>query len=82
MVIHHVSKLTNFVFNVYSRGFCSENLATAAFVDQDDSLFDRFNGGTHVDKKKKKKKTMRCPLSDNSPHIEHWKKASEPCSSR
>jgi hypothetical protein len=72
MVIHYVRKPTNFVLNVYSGGCCSEYLATAVFVEQVDSLFDSFNGGTRVDQAK----TLRCPLSDNSPHIEHWKKAS------
>jgi hypothetical protein len=39
---------------------------------QVDNLFDSFNGGTHVDQRK----TLLCLLIDNSPHIEHWKKAS------
>jgi hypothetical protein len=45
---------------------------TAAFVEEVDLLFDSFNGGTRVDPGK----TLRCPLSNNSPHMVHWKKAS------
>jgi hypothetical protein len=63
---------TNFIFYVCSGGCCSEYLATAVIVEQVDNLFDSFNGGTRVDQGK----TLRCPLSDNSPHIGNWKKAS------
>jgi hypothetical protein len=39
-IVHHVRKPTNFLFNVLSGGCCSEYLATAAFVEQADNLFD------------------------------------------
>jgi hypothetical protein len=42
------------------------------FVEEVDHLFDSFNGGMHFDPGK----TLGCPLSDNSPHMNHWKKAS------
>jgi hypothetical protein len=42
------------------------------FYEQVDNLFNSFSGGTRVDQGK----TLRCPLSNNSPHIEYWKKAS------
>jgi hypothetical protein len=49
MVVHHVRKLTDFLFNVLSGGCCSEYLTTAAFVEDVDNLFDSFNGGMRVD---------------------------------
>jgi hypothetical protein len=70
MVFHHVRKPTNFLFNVLSGGCCSEYLATDAFFE--DNLFDSPNVGMCDDPGK----TLCCPPSDNSPHIEHWKKAS------
>jgi hypothetical protein len=42
------------------------------FVEKVDNLIDNFNGGMRVDPGK----TLHCPLNDNSPHIDHWKKAS------
>jgi hypothetical protein len=69
MLFHHVRIPTNLLFNFLSGGCCSEYLATAAFVEID-NLFDSFNGGTRVDEGK----TLRCPLSDNSPPVDHWKK--------
>jgi hypothetical protein len=41
----------------------------AAFVEEVDNLFDSFIGGMRVDQGK----TLRCPLSAISPHIDHWK---------
>jgi hypothetical protein len=38
------------------------------FVEEADNLFDNFNGGTNVNLEK--------TLSDESPHICHWTKAS------
>jgi hypothetical protein len=57
---------------VVSGGGCSKYLATAEFVEEVDSLFSSFNGGMSVDPGK----ALHCPLSDNSPHIGHWTKAS------
>jgi hypothetical protein len=71
MATYHVRKTINFLFTL-SGGCSSEYLATAAFVEEVDHLFDTFNGGTRVNPGK----TLRCPLSDNSPHMDHWKKAS------
>ncbi|XP_023722385.1 uncharacterized protein LOC111872572 [Cryptotermes secundus] len=53
-------------------GCSSEYMVTAVFVEEVDNLFSSFNGGTSVGRRK----TLSCPLSDNSPHIELWKKAS------
>jgi hypothetical protein len=57
---------------LYKGGCCSEYLATAAFVEQVHNLLDNFNGGKRFDQGK----TLHFPLNDNSPHVEHWKKAS------
>jgi hypothetical protein len=72
MVTYHVRQTINFLFIFLSEGCSSEYLVTAAFVEEVDHLFHSFNGGTHVDPGK----TLRCPLSDDSPHVDHWKKAS------
>jgi hypothetical protein len=53
MVVHHVRRPTNILFNVLSGGCCSEYLATAAFVEGVDNFFDSFDSGTHVDPGKK-----------------------------
>jgi hypothetical protein len=39
MVIRHVRKPTNFLFNVLPGGCCSEYLPTAAYVEEVDKLF-------------------------------------------
>jgi hypothetical protein len=56
----------------FQEGAPSEYLMTAALVGKVDHLFDSFNCGTRVDPEK----ILRCPLSDNIPHMDHWKKAS------
>jgi hypothetical protein len=68
MVVHIVRKPNNVLLIVPSRGFCSDCLLTAEFVEEVDNHFDTFNGGTCVDQWK----TLHCPLKDNSPHIDHW----------
>jgi hypothetical protein len=70
MVDLHVRKSTDFLFILLSGGCCSEYQATATYVEDVDKLFDSFSGGTRVDQGK----TLRFPLSDNSPHIGHWRK--------
>jgi hypothetical protein len=65
MVVHHVRKPINLVFYLRLGGCCSEYLATATFVEEVNNLFDNFNGGMCFDLGK----TLRCPFSDNSPHI-------------
>jgi hypothetical protein len=72
MTVKHERKPSHLLYMDVSGGDYSEYLATAQFVEEVDSLFDSFNGGTSVDPGKK----LRCPLSDNSPHIRHWTKAS------
>ena len=52
--------------------FSSEYLPTALFVEDVDKLFDSFNSV----KRAATGKPLRGPLSDISPHIGHWTKAS------
>ena len=52
--------------------FSSEYLPTALFVEDVDKLFDSFNSV----KRAATGKPLHGPLSDNSPHIGHWTKAS------
>ena len=62
-----------FVFFVVVPGSpISEYLPTAYFVDEVDKLFDSFNSV----KLGPTAKPLRRPLSDDSPHIGHWTKAS------
>jgi hypothetical protein len=57
---------------VLSGRCCSEYLVNVAFVEEVDDFFDNFNGGMHFDSGK----ALRCPHNNNSPHIDHWTKAS------
>jgi hypothetical protein len=66
VVVHHVWKPTDFLFNVLSGDCCSEYPATVALVEVD-NIFDSFDGGKCVDPGK----TLHCPLNDNSPHVHH-----------
>ena len=52
--------------------FSKDYLAMAVFVDDVDELFDSFNSVKHG----ASGKALRSPLSDKSPHIGHWTKAS------
>ena len=52
--------------------FSSKYLPTAVFVEGIDKLFDSFNSVKHD----APGKVWHSPLSDNSPHIGHWTKAS------
>ena len=57
---------------VLCRGVQQRVLATAVLVVFIHKLFDSFNSVKHA----APGKAFRSPLSDNSPHIEHWTKAS------
>ena len=58
---------------MFFAGVLSEDyLATAVFVDDIDELFDSFNSVKHG----ASGKPLRSPISDKSPHIGHWTKAS------
>ena len=52
--------------------FSNEYLPTALFVEDVDKLSDSFNSEKHA----ASGKALCSPLSDNSPHIGHWTKAS------
>ena len=52
--------------------FSSEYLPTALFVEFVNKLCDSFNRM----KRAAPGKALRSPLSENSPHIDHWTKAS------
>jgi len=60
------------VFVFFADVFRPDYLATAVFVDDVDKLFDSFNSVKHG----ASGKPLRSPLSDKSPHIGHWTKAS------
>jgi hypothetical protein len=60
------------VFVFFVGVFSSEYLPMAVFVEDVDKLFDSFNSVKHA----APGKALRSPLSDNSPHIGHWTKAS------
>jgi hypothetical protein len=49
MVVYHIRKPTDILFNILSGGCCSEYLVTAAFVQEVDNLLNSFNGGMCVD---------------------------------
>jgi len=60
------------VFVFFVGVFSSEYLPTAVFVEDVDKLFDSFNSVKHA----APGKVLHSRLSDKSPHIGHWTKAS------
>jgi hypothetical protein len=60
------------VFVFFVGVFNSEYLPVAVFVEDGDKLFDSFNSV----KCAAPGEALYSPLSDNSPHIGHWTKAS------
>jgi hypothetical protein len=60
------------VFVFFVGVFSGEYLSTAVFVEDVDKLFDSFNSVKHV----APGKALHSPLSGDSPHIDHWTKAS------
>ena len=60
------------IFVFFVGVFSSEYLPTAVFVEDVDKLFDSFNNV----KRAAPGKALRSPLSEDSPHIGHWTKAS------
>ena len=63
---------TAHVFVFFVGVFSSQYLPAAVFVEDIDKLFDSSNSV----KRAAPGKALRSPLSDNSPHIGHWTKAS------
>jgi hypothetical protein len=60
------------MFVFFAGVFSNEYLPTCIFVGEVDKLFDSFNSVRRA----APGKALRSPLSDNSPHIGHWTKAS------
>jgi hypothetical protein len=59
-------------FFVFVELIPNDHMPTSVFVEDVDKLFDTFNSVKHG----APCKPLRSPLSDNSPHIGHWTKAS------